>query len=133
MQTGVVKESFVLVSEGLRLKVFVAAPERDGGPFPSVQIHHAGGGYEPVYEHMAVELAQRGILGIAMIHRGYPGSQGDMEYGKGEITDIGNLTQEIRRRPDADPDRIDTVHSPSCICRSASCRPQGMRTRIEWA
>jgi dipeptidyl aminopeptidase/acylaminoacyl peptidase len=106
MQAGVVKESFVLDSEGLRLKVFVAAPEGDGGPFPSVQIHHAGGGYEPVYEHMAVELAQRGILGIAMIHRGYPGSQGDMEYGKGEITDIGNLTREIRRRPDADPDRM---------------------------
>jgi dipeptidyl aminopeptidase/acylaminoacyl peptidase len=106
MQAGVVKESFVLDSEGLRLKVFVAAPEGDGGPFPSVQIHHAGGGYEPVYEHMAVELAQRGFLGITMIHRGYPGSQGDMEYGKGEITDIGNLTREIRRRPDADSYRM---------------------------
>jgi dipeptidyl aminopeptidase/acylaminoacyl peptidase len=106
MQEGVVKESFVLVSAGLRLKGFVAAPEPNGEPFPSVQIHHAGGGYEPVYEHMAVELAQHGFLGITMIHRGYPGSQGDMEYGKGEITDIGNLTQEILRRPDADPHRM---------------------------
>ncbi len=106
MKPGVIKDSFVLHSEGLRLKVFVAAPEGQAGPFPSVQIHHAGGGYESVYEHMAVELAQRGFVGITMIHRGYPGSQGRMEYGKGEITDIGNLTREIRRRHDSDPQRM---------------------------
>ncbi len=100
------KDVFMLQSEGLRLRVFVAIPQSDSGPFPSVQIHHAGGGYEPVYEHMAMKLAERGFVGTAMIHRGYPGSEGNMEYGKGEITDIGNLTEEIRSRPYIDPGRM---------------------------
>ena len=105
-KTGVQQEIFMLDSEGLRLRVFLAIPESGPEPFPSVQIHHAGGGYESIYEHMAMELAQRGIIGVAMIHRGYPGSDGEMEYGKGEITDIGNLTEEMRSRPYVDPDRM---------------------------
>ena len=60
----------MLDSEGLRLRVFLAIPESGPEPFPSVQIHHAGGGYESIYEHMAMELAERGIIGVTMIHRG---------------------------------------------------------------
>lgn len=73
---------------------------------PSVQIHHAGGGYEPIYEQMASELAARGIVGITMIHRGYLGSEGEMEYGKGEITDIGNLIKKMKDRPYIDPNQM---------------------------
>jgi len=103
---GTETERWVLHSEGLRLRAFTAAPQKDGGPFPCVQIHHAGGGYEPVYEHMAVELAQRGFVGATMIHRGYPGSEGQMEYGKGEIVDIGRLTEELCARAYVDPARM---------------------------
>ncbi|UCF94365.1 MAG: prolyl oligopeptidase family serine peptidase [Desulfobacterales bacterium] len=105
-EKSVAKENFILQSEGLRLRVFTATPQSGDAPFPSVQIHHAGGGYEPVYEHMAVALAERGFVGITMIHRGYPGSQGRMEYGKGEITDIGNLTEEMLTRSSIDPERM---------------------------
>lgn len=103
---GIHKEVFFLESDGLRLRIFTALPVEGRRPFPCVQIHHAGGGYEPIYEHMAVELAGHGIAGITMIHRGYPGSQGRMEYGKGEIVDIGNLTREMQARSDIDPDRM---------------------------
>ncbi|MCG6534776.1 MAG: prolyl oligopeptidase family serine peptidase [Syntrophales bacterium LBB04] len=99
-------EVFKFNSEGLLLRVFIAYPALPSGPLPSVQIHHAGGGYEPTYEEMAVELASKGIVGIAMIHRGYPGSQGSMEYGKGEIRDIGNLVAEMRSRAFIDPNRM---------------------------
>jgi len=105
-EKGIEKEILILQSEGLRLRVFVARPKPDTQPFPSVQIHHAGGGYEPIYEHMAMELAELGIVGITMIHRGYPGSEGHMEYGKGEIDDIGNLTEEMLSRPYIDPERM---------------------------
>lgn len=105
-ETDIEKEIFVLHSDGLRLRVFLAIPKTGSQPFPSVQIHHAGGGYEPVYEHMAVQLAERNYVGVTMIHRGYPGSDGQMEYGKGEITDIGNLTRELISRPYIDPQRM---------------------------
>lgn len=105
-EKNIKEEIFMLQSEGLRLRVYMAIPQFGSEPFPSVQIHHAGGGYEAIYEHMARLLAERGIVGVAMIHRGYPGSDGEMEYGKGEITDIGNLTEEMRSRAFIDPDRM---------------------------
>ncbi|MGO9371094.1 MAG: alpha/beta hydrolase family protein [Syntrophobacteraceae bacterium] len=93
------KKHFTLQSEGLRLQGFMAVPESSLARLPSVQIHHAGGGYEAIYQHMAEDLARRGFVGITMIHRGYPGSEGHMEYGKGEITDIGNLTEIMMAKP----------------------------------
>ncbi|MBI5018619.1 MAG: prolyl oligopeptidase family serine peptidase [Deltaproteobacteria bacterium] len=99
-------EEFQLHSEGLRLPVSVAVPCRSGGPFPSVQIHHGGGGFEPIYASMAAWLAERGTVGITLIHRGYPGADGEMEYGKGEVVDIGNLADEMRRRSYVDPARM---------------------------
>ena len=100
------QERFVLRSSGLELQVFVAIPPSSARPLPSVQIHHGGGGFEPLYEQMATALAQRGLVGIAMVHRGFPGSDGHMEYGKGEIVDIGNLADEMRDRCYIDPDRM---------------------------
>jgi len=100
------KEFFTLDSDGLKLQAHIAVPNPAPGPMPSVQIHHAGGGHEPIYEQMAAELASRGIVGITMIHRGYPGSEGEMEYGKGEITDIGNLIEEMKARPYIDPKQM---------------------------
>jgi len=105
-EKGIRQEAFYLKSEGLTLRVFVAIPPHGAKPFPSVQIHHAGGGYETIYEHMAMDLAGRGMVGITLIHRGYPGSEGEMEYGKGEVRDIGNLAEEMRARSYIDPDKM---------------------------
>ena len=105
-EDNIVQDSFLLESEGLHLRVFTAMPASWETPLPSVQIHHAGGGYETIYDHMAADLAQRGFVGITMIHRGYPGSEGRMEYGLGEITDIGNLTRKILSNPAVDGDRM---------------------------
>jgi len=104
--TEIHRERFVLSSEGVRLRGFLAKPPAARQPLPVVQIHHAGGGYEPIYEHMALELAQRGYMGVTLIHRGYPGSEGRMEYGKGEVLDIGNLTEFLRARPDVHPEAL---------------------------
>ena len=103
---NITKHSFLLESEGIQLQVFTAFPTIDKGPYPSVQIHHAGGGYEEIYTHMIEELATRGFAGIAMIHRGYPGSGGCQEYGQGEISDIGNLVRELITDSRIDPHRM---------------------------
>jgi len=105
-EQAIESEVFMLQSEGLSLRVFLARPAAGAGPYPVVQIHHAGGGYEPIYEHMAEELASRNMIGVTLINRGYPGSQGEMEYGKGEVLDIGNLSAEILSRADTDPQRM---------------------------
>ena len=107
METGEIHtEVFMLESEGLRLRAFVAYPCNPSGPLPTVQIHHGGGGYEAVYEDMAVELALEQMVGVTLVHRGYPGSEGEMEYGKGEIRDIGNLTAQLVQRPYVDGLRL---------------------------
>lgn len=108
-QTGILEERFTLRSQGLALAVFAARPADRTGRLPVVQLHHGGGGPGPLYEDLAVLLAERGFVGIAMVHRGYPGSAGRMEYGKGEVLDIGSLSQELGRRTYADPDRMGIV------------------------
>ena len=47
-----------------------------------------------------------GFAGIAMIHRGYPGSEGRQEYGQGEVLDIGNLVDHLSNDPRIDPRRM---------------------------
>src|SRR5660398_11669 len=78
------QERFILRSEGLDLRVFAAVPANEEVASPCVQIHHGGGGFDPLYEQMAQQLARHGFLGVALIHRGYPGSEGCQQYGKGE-------------------------------------------------
>lgn len=99
-------ERFLLETEGLRLPVKIFRPAAAARRLASVQIHHAGGGYEPIYDRMATDLAGRGMVGITMIHRGYPEAGGSMEYGKGEIADIGNLVRALDSRPCIDPERM---------------------------
>jgi dipeptidyl aminopeptidase/acylaminoacyl peptidase len=93
-------------SEGLKLRVFLARPEEEG-PFPTVLVNHGGGGMDDVYEEMCLELAGRGCLAAAMTFRGYPGSEGRQEYGKGEVRDLLNLVEYLKAQDNlADPARI---------------------------
>jgi len=100
------RKSFLLESDGLHLRVFTAFPTGGATPYPSVQIHHAGGGYEIIYRYMIEDLAKYGFAGIALIHRGYPGSDGRQEYGQGEISDIGNLVDQLKTDPRLDIHRM---------------------------
>lgn len=103
---NIVNNRFILKSEGLDLQVFTASPTAGEPPYPSVQIHHGGGGYDDIYTHMIEDLAKHGFMGIAMIHRGYPGSGGRQEYGQGEISDIDNLVSELKTDPRMDIHRM---------------------------
>lgn len=103
----IIRNSFLLDSEGIKLRVYTAFPGTDTvPPYPSVQVHHAGGGYSHIYTHMIETLARHGFAGISMIHRGYPGSGGRQEYGQGEVMDIGNLVRALMTDPRIDVNRM---------------------------
>jgi len=80
---------FEFLSQGLKLKVFMARPD-EKTRFPTVLVNHGGGGMEKIYEKMCIELADIGYVALAMTFRGFPGSQGRQEYGKGEVEDLLN-------------------------------------------
>ena len=131
-KTAVSREDFLLHSDGLRLSASVTLPGSGQGPFPCVQIHHGGGGFDPSYSRMARWLAERGFVGVTLIHRGYPGSEGRMEYGKGEVGDIGKLTEELGRRSIIDPARLGILgysrgaHSALLALERFSCFKAGV-------
>ncbi len=93
------------LSEGLKLKVFMAEPV-GSGPFPAVLINHGGGGMEVTYEQMCTALAKIGYIATAMTFRGYYGSEGSQEYGKGEVRDILNLVWWLKDNRPVDKNRI---------------------------
>jgi len=96
---------FHLLSQGLRLRVFMARLE-DKAPLPVVLVNHGGGGMDTLYEKMCVNLAERGYVAATMTFRGYPGSEGRQEYGKGEIEDVLNLVAHLRSQDFVDGGRV---------------------------
>jgi len=105
MQASIGTSYFHLLSQSLRLKVFMAKPEASA-PLPTVLVNHGGGGMETLYEEMCIELAEIGYAAAAMTFRGYPGSEGRQEYGKGEIDDVLNLVAYLRSQDFVDGGRI---------------------------
>lgn len=106
MQGLKLSQTISFLSEGLRLRVFLAKPQGKGS-FPVVLVNHGGGGMEGIYQEMCLDLAGKGYAGVAMTFRGYPGSEGNQEYGKGEIADILNLVEYLKSSAEGmDPGRI---------------------------
>ncbi len=48
------------------------------------------------YEEMCRQLGALGFVALAMTFRGYPGSEGNQEYGKGEVKDLLNLVEYLK-------------------------------------
>lgn len=101
-----IERRLTLHSQGLELPVYTCLPTQSGRAFPAVQIHHGGGGYDPFFEELARRFAANGFVGVAMEHRGFAGAPGAMEYGKGEVDDIGELLGLMASWPEVDPARI---------------------------
>lgn len=122
------------LSEGLKLKVFMAKPD-EKARFPAVLVNHGGGGMERVYEEMCIELAETGYTALAMTFRGYPGSQGRQEYGKGEIGDLLNLVEYIKSQGFVDENRIGMFgYSRGALNTLLTCqRSKDFKAVVLWA
>jgi len=134
MKAGIGTSYFDLLSQSLRLKVFMAKPEGKA-PLPAVLVNHGGGGMEILYEGMCIKLAEGGYAAAAMTFRGYPGSEGRQEYGKGEIEDVLNLVAYLRSQDFIDGGRIGMFgYSRGALNTLLSCERGGdFRAVVLWA
>jgi dipeptidyl aminopeptidase/acylaminoacyl peptidase len=84
---------------------------REGEKLPAIILNHGGvGGVSAPYRAVAYELAQRGYVVLASSYRGEQGaegrSQGAVEFAKGEVIDVLQLTELARGQPFIDSLRI---------------------------
>jgi len=84
---------------------------RDGEKFPAIILNHGGmQGVSLPYRAVAFELARRGYVVLASSYRGQQGaegrSQGRVEFAKGEVIDVLQLTELARGQPYIDSLRM---------------------------
>jgi dipeptidyl aminopeptidase/acylaminoacyl peptidase len=104
----ILAQYYWLESEGLRIYYYFTRP-LNGGPYPLILLNHGGGGMDLYYEHLARFLAKKGYAVAAMVFRGFPPSEGLQEYGNGEIRDLSNLINHLKKDPVVDSENIGTL------------------------
>jgi dipeptidyl aminopeptidase/acylaminoacyl peptidase len=79
-------------SDGLRIRGMVAVPET-AGPHPLIWFNHGGfaGMRDDEIEDIGRRAAEADAVVVASMYRGEGGSDGDIEYCLGEVTDVWNL------------------------------------------
>jgi dipeptidyl aminopeptidase/acylaminoacyl peptidase len=99
----------------VHLTGFMARPYvRDGEKYPAIILNHGGlEGVSTPYREVAYELARRGYVVLASSYRGQQGpegrSQGRIEFAKGEVLDVLQLTELARSQTYIDSLRMGIV------------------------
>lgn len=123
-----------LRSEGLSIHYYHARPQT-GGPFPLILLNHGGGGFDVFYEQLTRFLARQGYAVAAMAFRGYPPSQGQQEYGDGEVTDLINLIALLQEDRAIDMNRVGTLGNSRgglyALLLSSAC--DTVRSVVAWS
>lgn len=90
---------------------------------------------DALYEKMCVKLADRGYVATAMTFRGYPGSGGRQEYGKGEIEDVLALVAHLTSQDFVDGGRVGMFgYSRGALNTLLACeRRSGFRVVVLWS
>lgn len=90
---------------------------------------------DTLYEKMCVKLAERGYVAAAMTFRGYPGSEGRQEYGKGEIEDVLNLVAHLTSQDFVNGGRVGMFgYSRGALNTLLACeRSRGFRAVVLWS
>jgi len=107
---GVILEEITYLSDGLRVKGYLARP-KEGTGLPCV-IFNRGGNREfgALSDARAAlllgRLARRGYVAVASQYRGVAGGEGVEEFGGAEIADVLNLVPLLETVPEADASRI---------------------------
>jgi dipeptidyl aminopeptidase/acylaminoacyl peptidase len=99
---GVTVEEITYVSDGLRIKGYLAQPREDG-TYPVIILNRGSGG---LYPSSLLWYAVEGYVAVASWLRGHGGSEGESEFGGAHVNDVLNLIPLIKSLPSADPDRI---------------------------
>jgi dipeptidyl aminopeptidase/acylaminoacyl peptidase len=103
-------EAITYVSDGLRIKGYLAVPE-GAGPFPCVIVNRGGSQNFAIWTDDSAwkslsRFAAWGYVAVATQYRGAGGSEGHDEYGGAELNDVMNLIPLLQTIPGADVNRI---------------------------
>ena len=104
-------QSITYLSDGLKVKGYVAIPSEDG-PFPCLIVNRGGNReYGAISDPAAVgwlgAMADWGYVVIASQYRGVAGGEGVEEFGGADVDDVLNLIPVLESIPKADTSRID--------------------------
>lgn len=105
-QQGVAIKKWTYTSGGLLVKgeLYLPAGEEK---LPLVVFNHDGvSGISKEHRASSVRLAKAGFVVFAPSYRGEDGSQGVIEIAKGEVQDVLNATELLRKHPRVKPDRV---------------------------
>lgn len=103
-------EAITYMSDGLRIKGYLAVPE-GAGPFPCVILNRGGNQVLGVFDdehalHSLGKIASWGYVVVASQYRGAAGSEGRDEYGGADVDDVLNLIPLLESVPTCDRARI---------------------------
>jgi len=103
-------EEITYMSDGLRIKGYLAMPE-GAGPYPAVISNRGGNPNLAVWSDQSAwrslgKVASWGYVVIASQYRGGGGSEGHDEFGGADVDDVLNLIEVLKSVPSADTNRI---------------------------
>jgi dipeptidyl aminopeptidase/acylaminoacyl peptidase len=105
-QVKVIEEKLTFeTADGLILTALMARPAGEG-PFPAVMINHGSSGPTKEWQIWTSKLAEKGYVTLALIFRGFKGSEGTETYGKKEVEDILLVLDYVKSLPFVDKKRI---------------------------
>ena len=110
IQKDVVVESITYLSDGLRVRGYLAIP-RSGTDLPCVIFNRGGnrefGALTPMRAtRLLGTVARQGYVVVASQYRGVDGGEGREEFGGAEIADVLNLLPLLDSVPQADSSRV---------------------------
>lgn len=93
-------------SDGLRVNGFFGRPKEDG-LYPAIIYNRGGRGEFGALEGWEIVPAvETGYVAVASQYRGNAGSEGQSEFGAGDVNDVLNLVPLLKQLPYVDPERI---------------------------
>lgn len=100
-------EQWAYKSDKLTVKGRLYLPCRREGRLPLIIFSHDGvSGISSCHELACLRLARRGYAVFAPSYRGEDGSEGMIEIAKGEVSDVINALEILKKHKDVDPDRV---------------------------
>jgi dienelactone hydrolase len=103
---GVTVLDVVYRSQGLAIRGRICRPTADG-KYPTLLLDHGGvDGFGQADFDACVSSAQNGWVAALSAYRGEGGSEGAIEFCKGEVVDVRNLLEILRHAPYVDPARV---------------------------
>jgi alpha/beta superfamily hydrolase len=130
---GVIRERVWYWSDGLHVSGQVCRPDSDHDTYPILMYQHAGfGGLRADWDGLGFcrYMADRGYAVFMSSYRGEDGSEGTVEYCKGEVDDSIRLLEIARAQPYVQPGRVGLLGISHGGCISLEMIARGVDAQV---